>query len=380
MQKIIKGKFILSDFSDVRLNVALTFNAKPESETTFPEDLSPISNLPNESDQVQVQTQKATDTYAEWDTWETINAVRLALETLHNVTLVEADENAFEKLRELLRQRKADIVFNIAEGFNGLSREAQIPAMLDMLNIPYTGSDPLTLATCLDKARTKEILSYHKIPNANFLLIDRLEQVKIQDFNYPLMVKPVSEGSSKGIFISSFARNSSELKNEIRRILGEYNQPALVEEFLPGKEFTIAIIGNGIEAEVLPIVEIKYNEFPEDFIPIYSYEAKWILDTKENPLEVFSCPAKIDRRLEEKIKSIALRTYNILRCRDWSRIDIRLDKNGEPNIIEVNPLPGILPDPDENSCFPKAARASGLDYNTMINKVLFAAAKRYKLI
>ena len=252
--------------------------------------------------------------------------------------------------------------------------------MLDMLNIPYTGSDPLTLATCLDKARTKEILSYHKIPNAKFLLIDRLEQVKIQDFNYPLMVKPVSEGSSKGIFISSFARNSSELKNEIRRILGEYNQPALVEEFLPGKEFTIAIIGNGIEAEVLPIVEIKYNEFPEDFIPIYSYEAKWILDTKENPLEVFSCPAKIDRRLEEKIKSIALRTYNILRCRDWSRIDIRLDKNGEPNIIEVNPLPGILPDPDENSCFPKGARASGLDYNTMINKVLFAAAKRYKLI
>ena len=380
MQKIIKGKFILSDFSDVRLNVALTFNAKPESETTFPEDLSPISNLPNESDQVQVQTQKATDTYAEWDTWETINAVRLALETLHNVTLVEADENAFEKLRELLRQRKADIVFNIAEGFNGLSREAQIPAMLDMLNIPYTGSDPLTLATCLDKARTKEILSYHKIPNAKFLLIDRLEQVKIQDFNYPLMVKPVSEGSSKGIFISSFARNSSELKNEIRRILGEYNQPALVEEFLPGKEFTIAIIGNGIEAEVLPIVELKYNEFPEDFIPIYSYEAKWILDTKENPLEVFSCPAKIDRRLEEKIKSIALRTYNILRCRDWSRIDIRLDKNGEPNIIEVNPLPGILPDPDENSCFPKGARASGLDYNTMINKVLFAGAKRYKLI
>jgi D-alanine-D-alanine ligase len=391
LQKKLKGKFILSDFSDpdfsrgVKLNVALTFNVKPESETTFHEDLSPISNLPDESNG-KVQSQKATvsassnqdwiDTYAEWDTWETINAVKAAIETLHNVTLVEADENAFEKLREI----KPDIVFNIAEGFNGLSREAQVPAILDMLQIPYTGSDPLTLSICLDKARTKEILFYHKIPNAKFLLIERIEQTDNMDFNYPLMVKPVSEGSSKGIFTSSFAKNSSELKIEVKRILDEYNQPALVEEFLPGREFTVAIIGNDNEAEVLPIVEIRYNDFPEDFIPIYSYEAKWILDTKEDPLEVFSCPAKIDKSLEEKIKSIALRTYNILRCRDWSRIDVRLDKNGEPNIIEINPLPGILPNPEENSCFPKAARAAGLDYNKMINKVLFAAAKRYKLL
>ena len=361
--------------------MALTFNVKPESETTFPEDLSPISNLPIESDQVyltdrQVQTQKAVDTYAEWDSWETIKAVKNALEALHSVTLIEADENAFEKFREV----KPDIVFNMAECFNGISREAQIPAMLDMLGIPYTGSDPLTLATCLDKARTKEILSYHKIPNTKFLLVNKSEQVKAGDFEYPLMVKPVSEGSSKGIFTSSFVNNSSELKSEVKRILDEYNQPALIEEFLPGREFTVAIIGNGNEADVLPVVEIKYNDFPEGFIPIYSYEAKWILDTKENPLEVFSCPAKVDKGLEKKIKSAALRTYNILRCRDWSRIDIRLDKKGEPNIIEVNPLPGILPNPEENSCFPKAARAAGMDYNTMINKVLFVAAKRYKLL
>ena len=363
--------------------MTLTFNVKPESETTFHEDLSPISNLPDESNRkalLQKPTlssgQEGIDTYAEWDTWETINAVKAAIETQHNVNLVEADDNAFEKLKTI----KPDIVFNIAEGFNGISREAQIPAMLDMLLIPYTGSDPLTLATCLDKARTKEILSYHKILNPKFLLVDMPEQVKVQDFNYPLMVKPVSEGSSKGIFTSSFAKDLSELMSEVKRILGEYGQPALIEEFLPGREFTVAIIGNGKEAEVLPIVEIKYNDFPEGFIPIYSYEAKWILDTKENPLEVFSCPAKIDKGLEEKIKSIALRTYNILRCRDWSRIDIRLDKNGEPNIIEVNPLPGILPNVEENSCFPKAARAAGLDYTAMINKVLFAAAKRYKLI
>ncbi len=364
--------------------MALTFNVKPawldfdglrrESETTFTEDLSQISNLPG--DETQTRTQNLIDTYAEWDTWETINAVKTAIEVYHNVNLVEADENAFEKLRRI----KPDIVFNIAEGFNGISREAQVPAILDMLQIPYSGSDPLTLSTCLDKARTKEILTYHKIPNARFILVDRIEQIKNLNFNYPLIVKPVAEGSSKGIFSSSFVKDSSDLEKEVCRVIGEYNQSALIEEFLPGREFTAALIGNENETEVLPIVEIKYNDFPEDFIPIYSYEAKWILDTKENPLEVFSCPAKIDRKLEEKIKSTALRTYNLLHCRDWSRIDIRLDKHGEPNIIEVNPLPGILPNPEENSCFPKAARAAGMDYNEMINKVLLIAAKRYKLI
>ena len=378
------------------MNVALTFNVKPacldlaeprrESETgnngkqLFTEDLSPITN------QVQVTAQKTTattsfnqdgpDTYAEWDTWETINAVKEAIETFHKVTLVEADENAFETLRKL----KPDIVFNIAEGFNGNSREAQIPAILDMLQIPYTGSDPLTLATCLDKARTKEVLSYNKILNPKFLLVNDLNQIKNLNFDFPLMVKPVSEGSSKGIFSSSFAKNHDELKSEVSRILKEYNQPALIEEFLPGKEFTVAIIGNGTEAEVLPIVEIQYNDFPADFIPIYSYEAKWILDTKEDPLEVFNCPAKIDKKLEAKIKDIVLKTYNVLRCKDWSRIDVRLNKDREPNIIEVNPLPGILPNPEENSCFPKAARAAGINYNEMINKVLLAAASRYKLI
>jgi len=154
----------------------------------------------------------------------------------------------------------------------------------------------------------------------------------------------------------------------------------LLEEFLPGREFTVAMLGNGRETEVLPIVEINYSEFPEDFIPIYSYEAKWILDTKENPLDVFSCPAKLSLELERKIKNVCLATYKVLRCKDWSRIDIRLDASGEPNIIEINPLPGILPDPKDNSCYPKAARTAGMDYTTLLNKVLFTAAKRYNLV
>ena len=243
-----------------------------------------------------------------------------AIETFHTVELIEADHNAYEKLKE----SKCDIVFNIAEGFNGLSREAQIPAILDMLNKPYSGSDPLTLSICLDKARTKEILSYYKIPNAKFLVIDKLEQLREFRLEFPLIVKPIGEGSSKGIYSSSFVSNRNELMLEVERILNEYNQPALIEEFLPGREFTAAIIGNNGDAEVLPIVEISYEDFPEDFIPIYSYEAKWILDTREKPLNVFSCPAKLDSALENKIKETALKTYQVLRCRDWSRIDLRL--------------------------------------------------------
>ncbi|MFA5803203.1 MAG: ATP-grasp domain-containing protein [Melioribacteraceae bacterium] len=298
------------------------------------------------------------------------------MELFHDVTLIEADDNAFEKFKKL----RPDLVFNVAECANGISREAQIPAMLDMLQIPYTGSDPLTLATCLDKARTKEVLSHYKIPTAKFLLIESISDLKNFDLRFPVIVKPVAEGSGKGIFNSSLLNSLDKLKENLTNNLQSYNQPFLVEEFLPGREFTVAIIGNGEDAEVLPIVEINLSELPKELAPIYSYEAKWIVDTRDNPLNIFSCPAHIDASLEEKIRNIALKTYKVLRCRDWSRIDIRLDANGEPNIIEINPLPGILPDPKDNSCFPKAARSSGLSYEEMINKVLFTAAKRYSLI
>jgi len=289
---------------------------------------------------------------------------------------VEANEHAFEKFKH----ERPDIVFNVAECANGSSREAQIPAMLDMLQIPYTGSDPLTLTTCLDKARTKEILSYHRIPTSKFLLIESIDDLAYFNLNFPVMIKPVAEGSSKGIFNSSLVSNISELNDRLKSNLEIYNQPFLVEEFLPGREFTVALLGNNSDTEVLPIIEINLHELPKELAPIYSYEAKWIADTRDNPLNIFSCPAKIDKDLRDKIESIALKTYKVLRCRDWSRIDIRLDADGEPNIIEINPLPGILPDPKDNSCFPKAARVRGISYEEMINKVLLTAAKRYNLL
>ena len=274
---------------------------------------------------------------------------------------------------------RPDIVFNFAEGLIGVNRESHLPAMLDMLQIPYLGSDALTLGICLDKSRAKEILTYHKIPNAKFLVANQTEDIINANFDFPLIVKPISEGSSKGIFSSSFVKDTKELEDEVSRILISYNQPALIEEFLPGREFTVAVLGNGDEAEILPIIEIRYEAFPEDVVPLYSYEAKWILDTKENKFDVFECPARLNSDLEEKIKDTVLKTYDVLRCKDWSRIDVRLDKNGVPNIIEINPLPGLMPDPNENSSLPKAARVAGMTYNQLIQRALYSAAKRYNL-
>lgn len=356
------------------MNVALTFNVKPEEENSG----SALSSNEFVSLNSDMTSQPAVynDVYAEWDSFETIDAVRNALALYHKVTLVEANESAFEKIKAL----RPDIVFNIAEGLNGISREAQIPAMLDMLKIPYTGSDPLTLATCLDKSRTKEILSYYNIKTPRFITASSLNDLKGLKLSFPVIIKPIGEGSSKGIFDSSFITNEDELKKAVVNNFETYNQPSLIEEFLPGREFTVAIIGNEENTAVLPIVEINFDQLPVDMTPIYSYEAKWIVDRREDPLEIFTCPAVLDKRLERKIKNIALKTYNILRCKDWSRIDIRLDAFGQPNIIEVNPLPGILPNPKDNSCFPKAARAFGLDYNQMLNQVLYVSAKRHKLI
>ena len=204
----------------------------------------------------------------------------------------------------------------------------------------------------------------------------------LAEFNldFPVMIKPVAEGSSKGIFNSSLVHNMADLSERLDANLNAYRQPFLVEEFLPGREFTVAILGNNSDTEVLPIVEINLHELPKELAKIYSYEAKWIADTRENPLNIFSCPAELDEALYEKIRDIALRTYKVLRCRDWSRIDVRLNTHGEPNIIEVNPLPGVLPDPKDNSCFPKAARVHGLSYPELINKVLFTSAKRHNLL
>jgi D-alanine-D-alanine ligase len=314
------------------------------------------------------------DLYAEWDDEETIGAVHSALARHHEVIPVEGDEEAFEKFKK----HRPQIVFNMAEGMHGTSRESQIPAMLEMLRIPYTGSDPLTLAVCLDKAMAKVALSYYGIPNAPFVVVADARK-KYSFPSFPLIVKPLYEGSSKGIQNSSLVRNSRQLKEEIRRVLTAYRQPALVEKFLPGREFTVALLGNGSQIEILPVVEIKFEELPGQLNPIYSFEAKWIWDTVENPLEIFACPAKLSAGLKKQIQSVCRSAYLALGVRDWCRIDVRLDEAGKPCVLELNPLPGILPNPDANSCFPKAARTAGMAYDQLINRVLDIACQRVGL-
>jgi D-alanine-D-alanine ligase len=315
---------------------------------------------------------RVNDIYAEWDTMETVAAVRDALAERHRVELVEANEDAYAALRSL----RPDFVFNIAEGLHGVSREAQIPAMLEMLGIPYLGSDPLALAVCLDKSRAKEILTHYRIPTPSFSVIHTPEELDEARVRFPSIVKPLHEGSSKGIYNSSVVRSPEDLQREVATVLDVYHEPALVEEFLPGREFTVAIMGNGSELSILPIVEIKFDSLPAGMNPIYSYEAKWVWDTTEAPLEIFECPARLAPPVRKEIEEICSKTYRILRLRDWSRIDLRMDGKGRPQVLEINPLPGILPKPEDNSCFPKAARASGLSYSGLINGVLDIALRR----
>ncbi len=303
---------------------------------------------------------------------DTVNAVREALSERFDVVLVEANEEAFEKLRKI----KPFFAFNIAEGLHGPSRESQIPAMLEMLRIPYLGSDPLTLGICLEKSRAKEVLAFHGIPTAPFRVIASMDDFDDLRVRFPSIVKPLHEGSSKGVYDSCVVRTTDELEREVRTILTTYDEPALVEEFLPGREFTVAIMGNGDGARALPLVEIRFDALPPGANPIYSYEAKWLWDSVENPLEIYACPAPVDPPLQRAIETVALNAYRVLRCRDWSRIDVRLDAHGRPHVIEVNPLPGILPRPEDNSCFPKAARVAGMTYQQLITSAAMIGMER----
>ncbi|MEW6407857.1 MAG: D-alanine--D-alanine ligase [Patescibacteria group bacterium] len=307
----------------------------------------------------------------EFDLPETIFGIKSALEKDgHKVRLVEANKEAYLKLKKL--KKEIDLVFNVAEGMHGEDREAQIPAMLEMLQIPYTGSGPLALALTLDKSRAKEILKLHKIPTANFFSVAQDEDLPAVTLDFPLIVKPNSEGSSKGIKNSAVVKSILELKEKIKEIHKKYHQKALVEEFLPGREFTVGILGNN-PPQVLPIVEVDFSNVPSGFHKIDSYETKWLFEDK------LECPAKICHSLRQKIEEISLKTFLVLGCRDLARIDIRLDKNGCPHILEVNALPGLIPDPKQHSRFPAAAFACGYAYEKLINKIVAAACQRYGL-
>ena len=316
------------------------------------------------------------DFFAEGDSMDTIQTVMEAIRINgHSVIGIEADNAAFEQLNK----EKPDLVFNMAEGLSGDFRESYIPMICERLGLPYTGSDPLTLSLCLNKQRCKEILRYHQIPSPAFHVYHPDEAVVTDHLLFPSIVKPIAEGSSKGIDNRSVVNDAAETKNLILEKFQTYYQPVIVEQFLTGSEFTVALWGNMDDVEVLPIVAINFEDLPEGAWPMYSYEAKWIWDVPENPLQIFQCPAPIDSRLEQEIVALTKRTYQILSIRDWCRMDIRLDNADIPHILEINPLPGILPKPEDNSCFPKAARTAGYNYSDMIGKLIEITSNRTKV-
>ncbi|MBN2355709.1 D-alanine--D-alanine ligase [candidate division KSB1 bacterium] len=312
------------------------------------------------------------DLLAECDSEETILAITQALARRWKVYPVESDEYAYKNLQAL----RPHLVFNIAERVFGPNRESHIPTICEMLGIPYTGSDALTLGICLDKSRAKEILTFHKIPNAAFWMIESADQLS-DDILFPVIIKPLYEGSSKGIKDNSVVHDHESLCLRVEETVRLYKQPVIIEHFLTGREFTVGILGNWPDIEILPIVEIDYSELPNGANPIYSYEAKWVWDQPDHPLQIFKCPASISQDLSAQIEQLVLRVCKVLRLKDWCRIDIRLDDNNVANVLEINPLPGILPNLEDNSCLPKAARAAGYSYEQLIQKVVEIAAKRY---
>lgn len=365
--------------------IGFVYNQKPDLPALRLEEGDP------QSEDEPPSSALSDDEFAEWDSAETIAAVEEALSALGEVVRLEADADFPERLRH----SRIDLAFNIAEGLRGPNREAHVPAICEFFGVPYSGSDPFTLSLCLDKARTKECLAYHGIPTAPFAVVRSESDAALRSIlsgtaaspgalaralSFPLFVKPVHEGSSKGITERNFCRDAEELERQVAFLLEKYRQPVLVEEYLPGAEFTCAVLGNGDAATVLPIVGMRYSALPDGALPVYGYEAKWLWDSPENPLEIFECPARIDDALRHTIERTVLATYRVLGCRDWSRVDVRLDAAGIPNVVEVNPLPGILPNPADNSCLPKAARAAGMSYDELIQACARHAAERQGVV
>jgi D-alanine-D-alanine ligase len=310
----------------------------------------------------------------EWDDPATISAVADALRAFGELVLLEADSD-FPAALSLTRP---DLLFNMAEGSSGPCREAQVPAVAEFLGVRYTGSDPLTLALALHKARSKEILAHRGIPTARFILIESpgelpaLQRAKI----YPAFLKPVWEGSSKGISQESYAETPQAATERAEFLLKAYRQPVLVEAYLPGEEFTVAIMGNGDDITVLPLIRYRFDQLPSGSLPVMGYEAKWLWDRQGSHLEILECPAEIPASTEKAVQATAISAYRALGCRDWARVDVRLDRSGVPHVMEVNPLPGIIPDLTENSCFPRAADAAGMSYDELIQGVTRIAWRR----
>ncbi len=306
------------------------------------------------------------DANAEFDHPTTIGAIANAIKSQgYKVKKIGNAANLLEKINNI----DVDIVFNISEGVSGRNRESQVPILLEMAGIPFVGADALTLGLTLDKIMAKKVFIAEGVPTPKFLEIKNLDSFAGTDhLKFPFIVKPRFEGSSKGLNENSRVENMEELKNQARYIINTYKQPALIEEFISGQEFTVAIIGNE-PAIVMPVIQIKIDGQLKLNNKFYTFAR-----ITSNRLE-YVCPAHISEELNKKISDIALKAYNAVECYDFGRVDFRVDNEGNPYVLEINPLPSL----STEDVFPIVAKQAGLSYEQMIGKIISSALKRYNL-
>jgi len=300
---------------------------------------------------------------AEFDSEITIAAL---CDALSELGFVPNQIGNVKRLSERLAAgERWDGVFNFCEGLRGVSREAQVPALLEAYEVPYVFSDPLTMALTLDKALCKHIVRAHGIPTPDFAVVEQMADVSSIALAYPLFLKPVAEGSGKGIDADSKVDNVEALSRCAARLLNRFSQPVLVERFLPGREFTVGITGTGMDAAVLGVSEIrkKANYIGDS----YGLENKELWEDK---VDIVGAPAPDAPAAGE----VALAAWRCLRCRDGGRVDIRCDAYGKPNFIEVNPLAGLRPGYSDMWFI---AEREGLSYSQLIGKIMDSFLKRY---
>ena len=306
------------------------------------------------------------DEEAEYDAPHTIQAVREAIAAAgHEVIDLEATAD----LPALIETLKPDLVFNMAEGIKGRNRESQVPALLELLDIPYSGSDPAALNIALDKALAKKIIRQHGILTPNFFTMTTGKERLPKDVKFPLIVKPVAEGSSKGVHATSVVENEHELREAATKMIAKYDQPALVEDYIGGREFTVGMLGER-RPKILSPMEVVFLDQRETR-PVYSFEFKQDWSSKIR----YDVPAVLEAQQLKALERAARECFIGLGCRDVARVDFRMDAQGKIYFLECNPLPGLTPGWSDLVLIAKAA---GIEYNALIAEILSGAIRRYK--
>jgi D-alanine-D-alanine ligase len=315
--------------------------------------------------------------YFEVEELTPIEEYELMAEKLSKTGLEAYPLNIFDDINILIKdmnKNKPDVIFNFVELYKDDSRlEMNIVGMLELLGIPYTGAPPMALANCQSKVLAKRILNSHDIRTARFILIKKQAKRYNHKLNYPLIIKPAFEDASVGIENSSIVQDAKSLRERVDYILTVFQQPALVEEFIDGRELNVAVLGDK-EPVALPISEIDFSEMPDHLYNIVSYQAKWDPNHESYHKTIPSCPALLPKRIERKAKEIAVDAFKIMGCRDYARIDMRLSRDNKLYVLEVNPNPDLT----ESAGFMRSAEAAGYNYVKTLKKIIGFARERGK--